>query len=385
MSDVTRASPTEASASLHRAVAVAVGAPLAQLGRAQRQRQALEAQAVSLGQLQGRAHVVGRQFTLADDIARLAPEHRDAGGQEPAQLAFDQWIAVFEHEDARRVRGQLTQFLDRQGIRANVEVVRRRRHVGEVLEVVVARDTRRHDPQGLPVAGQGELVDGMVLTVGAQVALPIEQCRPLPARVARQEDPRGVARRMRRRVLIARVARLDDRPRVREPRHQADHHRDAEALGVVEGLARHVVRFLLRRRLEAGDAREVGVEPAVLLVLRAVHARVVGHGHHEAAVDRDQRAVHEGIGRHVEADVLHRDERAAADERDAEGRLIGRLLVGAPVGRRPAVVRGVTDEVFDDLGGRRAGVCVGRAQARVHGPERNCFIAEEDEVRHAPR
>ena len=49
-----------------------------------------------------------------------------------------------------------------------------------------------------------------------------------------------------------------------------------QPLGEVEGLAGHVVGFLVVGRLEARDLGELGVEAAVLLVLGAVHARIVG-------------------------------------------------------------------------------------------------------------
>ncbi len=50
----------------------------------------------------------------------------------------------------------------------------------------------------------------------------------------------------------------------------------------------------------------------VLLVLRGVHAGVVGGDHHEAGVDAGESERHEGVGGDVQADVLHGDQGARA-------------------------------------------------------------------------
>ena len=113
---------------------------------------------------------------------------------------------------------------------------------------------------------------------------------------------------------------------------QAQDDREPHRLAVVEGLPRHVVGVLLGRRLEAGDLGELGVPAGVLLVLRAVHPRVVGHRADQAPVDPGRGGVYEGVRRHVEAHVLHRDQRPAARVGHAEGLLVGHLLVGGPVG-----------------------------------------------------
>ncbi len=95
-------------------------------------------------------------------------------------------------------------------------------------------------------------------------------------------------------------------------------------LGQVEGLPGHVVGFLVVGRLEAEDVGELGVEAAVLLVLRAVHAGIVGADHDEAAVGPGDGGVHERVGGDVEADVLERDQGPLAGERGAEGLLVSR-------------------------------------------------------------
>jgi hypothetical protein len=74
------------------------------------------------------------------------------------------------------------------------------------------------------------------------------------------------------------------RAAVRQPRHQAQQHRHLQAFRQLEGLAREVVALLLVGRFQAGHHRKVGEVARVLLVLRTVHRRVVGHHHHQPAM-----------------------------------------------------------------------------------------------------
>ena len=215
---------------------------------------------------------------------------------------------------------------------------------------------------------------------------------PEGARGVGHEGPAPAVLRLLDGILLPLVAGLDGRAAVREAGRDADHDGDLEALGEVEGRPGHVVGFLLVGGLEAGDARELGEAARVLLVLRGVHARVVGDDDHEAALDLEEAGVDEGIGGHVEADVLHRDRRAPAREGCAKGRLVGCLLVRAPLGHEGAAL-GVTglagasfaNEVlvkFHDLGRGRAGIGEGRRQARMDGAEGYRLIAHQCFKRH---
>ncbi len=72
------------------------------------------------------------------------------------------------------------------------------------------------------------------------------------------------------------VAEVDDRGGVGDARGGAQEHRSVELLGEVEGGLDHLVGFLAVGGLEQRNLGELGVEAVVLLVLRAVHAGVVG-------------------------------------------------------------------------------------------------------------
>ncbi len=114
---------------------------------------------------------------------------------------------------------------------------------------------------------------------------------------------------------------------VGEPGDQPQQDGQAEALGQVEGLPGHIVCFLMVGGLVAEDLGELDVVAAILLVLRAVHAGVVGADHEETAVGPGDGGVHERVRGDVEADVLERDESPFSGEGDAEGFFVGDLLV----------------------------------------------------------
>ena len=154
-------------------------------------------------------------------------------------------------------------------------------------------------------------------------------------------------------------------------------------LGQLERLAREVVALLLVGRLEARDLREVGEVARVLLVLRAVHRRVVGDGDDEPAVRARHREIHERVGGDVEPDVLHRDQRALAGIGDAGALLQRDLLVGRPQAAdgqaRPLRV-GL--DGLEDLRRRRSRIGVRGADAGVDRPARDGLVSQQYFVRH---
>ena len=107
-------------------------------------------------------------------------------------------------------------------------------------------------------------------------------------------------------------------------------HRQTELLGEGEGVPHHIVRFLDRCRVQAGEPGEVRVAPGILLVLGAVREGVVGREDDEPAGDPGVCARHQGIGRHVQPDVLHGAECAEAAPGGGERVLEGDLLVRGP-------------------------------------------------------
>ena len=162
---------------------------------------------------------------------------------------------------------------------------------------------------------------------------------------------------------LARAGGCHQRAGVRDAHGLVQHDRRVKALGELEGGARHLVALLRVRGVEAGDAAKGGVEARVLLVLGRVAGRVVRGQEHEAGVHAGGRGGHEGVGGHVDAHVLHRDERAHAGNGGAQGHLEGDLLVGGPL----AVDVVLAHEGLEGLGGRRAGIAHAHGHAGLPG------------------
>ena len=124
---------------------------------------------------------------------------------------------------------------------------------------------------------------------------------------------------------------LDGRARVGDA-HRGAHHADSgELLGEPEGLLGHLKSLGGVGGLEHGNAGKCSVVAAVLLVLRREHARVVGCEQHQAAAHARIGKRHERVGGDVDADVLHRHERAVPCHGEAQGVLKGDLLVDGPL------------------------------------------------------
>ena len=198
---------------------------------------------------------------------------------------------------------------------------------------------------------------------------------PLP-RVLRDHDvladvPRVVARRH-----LDRHARQHLPAAVGDARGGPQHHRRVELLGERERLGDEVVGLLAVRRLQHRDLGEPGVVAVVLLVLRRVHAGVVGADDDEAGVDAGERERHERVGGHVEADVLHGDDGAHAGERRAHGGLQRDLLVDAPL----AVDALEPGGRLDDLRGRSARVAAGEPGPGAHGAVSDGLVPGEEEL-----
>jgi hypothetical protein len=185
------------------------------------------------------------------------------------------------------------------------------------------------------------------------------------ARVDREHDLLGrIVDEAARRVLFA-LSDAHQAARVREARGAAHHHGSVETLAQLEGEAREVERLLRIGGLQHRNRRELAEQARVLLVLRAVDARVVADHQHQAPVHTDVGHRHQRVGRDVQADVLHRRERACSGEGGPDGHVAGHLL-----GRRPLrvhVLGRVLGQALEDLGARRPGVGRRHPNARLPG------------------
>ena len=158
-----------------------------------------------------------------------------------------------------------------------------------------------------------------------------------------------------------------------DARRQPQQHRRVELLAQLKRGDRQVFRLLAVAGLQAGNTGELGEGAVVLLVLAGVHRGVVGGDDHQARLDAGHRRVHEGVGRDVQADVLHGRQGALARVGRADRHVHGDLFVGRPFG----VDVGETREFFEDFGGGGAGVRGGDGDAGLPRPARDGFVAGE--------
>ena len=155
-------------------------------------------------------------------------------------------------------------------------------------------------------------------------------------------------------ALLLDIAELDEALAVADAGGHAQHDGGVEALAELVAHDGHVLGLLGVRGLKHDKLRRDRVVARILLVLRGVHARVVGHADDHARVAADVAHRETRVGRHVQADVLHRREGAAADKGGADRRLKGDLFVGRPLAGYAVLV--LFGNVFQYLRAGRAGI-----------------------------
>ena len=122
---------------------------------------------------------------------------------------------------------------------------------------------------------------------------------------------------------------LDRRLRMRDAHRRADEEGHIESLGKLERVARESERL---GGVEHGNMRRAGVVVRILLVLRRVHARIVGSQHDKSSANAGICSREQRVRRDVHTDVLHGRKNAGATGRCADAHLNGNLLVHAPLG-----------------------------------------------------
>ena len=125
---------------------------------------------------------------------------------------------------------------------------------------------------------------------------------------------------------------LDRRLRMRDAHRRADEEGHIESLGKLERVARESERLGGISGVEHGNMRRAGVVVRILLVLRRVHARIVGSQHDKSSANAGICSREQRVRRDVHANVLHGRKNAGATGRCADAHLNGNLLVHAPLG-----------------------------------------------------
>ena len=158
---------------------------------------------------------------------------------------------------------------------------------------------------------------------------------------------------------------------MRDANRRADEEGHIESLGKLERVARESERLGRISGVEHRNMRRAGVVVRILLVLRGVHARIVGCQHDKPSADAGVRSREQGIRRDVHADVLHGRKNAGAAGRCADAHFNGNLLVHAPLGVDAVLLR----ERLERLGRRGARICDADARASFPGTLRNGLVS----------
>ena len=148
--------------------------------------------------------------------------------------------------------------------------------------------------------------------------------------------------------------------------------------GQLEGQLGHIQAFLRVGRFQHRYFGRFGVIAVILLVLGAEHAGLVRGDDDSAAVDPGIGKGEQRIGRHVQTNVLHGTDGAAAGNRRADGALQGHLFVGRPF----RVDFFHLGEVFQYLRTWSAGIGRGEMNAGLPGAPGDGLIAGEQSLGH---
>ena len=301
---------------------------------------------------------------LAD--AREVPLALDRDAQRP-HLGLDERLQLLDDQDPLHRLAEAAHQVPRQGVGdAQLE------HAGaggDLLHVGVGRPERDHAEVRAPPLPADQLRG---LEPGPQPGLALDEQRVAQAGVDREHDVLGrILDEAARRVLLA-LSDAHQAARVREARGAAHDHGSVETLAQLEGEAREIERLLGVGGLQHRNVRELAEEARVLLVLRAVDARIVADHQHQAPVDADVGHRHQRVGRDVQAHVLHGRECAHSGEGGPDGHVAGHLLVGRPL--RVQVFGRVLGQALQDLGARRSRVGRRHPHARLPGAPRDRLV-----------
>jgi hypothetical protein len=144
------------------------------------------------------------------------------------------------------------------------------------------------------------------------------------------------------------------------------------AFGKFIGGEREIVGFLRVGRLEHRDASGDGIAAVVLLVLARSHAGVVSGNQHQGAGHPRVGGGEERVGGHVDADVLHRGNRARSGKRRPNGHFESHLFIGRPLGFAAQF-----GEVFKNFGRRRPRITRAQRHSGVERSQGNGLVAAQ--------
>ena len=159
---------------------------------------------------------------------------------------------------------------------------------------------------------------------------------------------------------------------MRQARGQAQKNGRIVALAQFKSALNIIMAFLAVGRLQHGDVRRAGDHAAVLFILAGMHIGIVRRHDHQPRVHARIGSGIQGIGRHIDAHMLHAAHGARARHGRAEGRFHSHLFVGGPF----AVDFGISSAELRNLRAWRARIAGYHPHAGLIRAARNGLVAQ---------
>ena len=292
----------------------------------------------------------------------------DAGNAGSLDLFFHEAVQLFDNVELLHLGGEVPDQIHGKGV--GQTQLQEGGSLGEGVLGVVVGDGGRDDAD-LAVA-QLHLVQGAGAAVGFQLLQVLLQLGMVAVGVGGSGDVLAGVAHIGGGLMLHALAEGDNALGVGHAGGGTIQHRHVELLGDLVGCLHEIQAFLRIGGLHHGDLGGLGVIAVVLLVLGGVHAGVVGGDDDKAAADAVVGSGENGVGRHVDAHMLHGAKAADTGNAGAVGNLCGHLFVGSPLAVKGILVLG---QILKNLRAGGAGIGGADLHAGLVGSSGNGLIA----------
>ena len=145
-------------------------------------------------------------------------------------------------------------------------------------------------------------------------------------------------------------------------------------MGEFKGEFCELVGFLRRGRIQDREVCEMPESPCVLLGLGGMGPRVIGNQQDKSALYPNVGKAHQGIGRNVQAHLLHGNKRFCPRIRGPHSRFKRHFFVAGPFGVDSATLS-IPDNSFQSLGRRGPRIPGSHLDSGFYGPKSNGLIS----------
>ena len=223
-------------------------------------------------------------------------------------------------------------------------------------------------------AGHLHAVDGAAVGVLFHAAQPLLHHRMVAIGIGRGTHIFTHIARIRARGHLFPLTQFHQRLGVVHAGGGAEQNRGVKHFGNLTGHTDKVLALLAVCRLHHGNAGSAGIVAVILLILRRVHAGVVGCDDHIGSTGSHVGGGKQGIGRHVQSHVLHSAQGAHTGYCGTIGHLRGHLFIGCPLA---VDILFILRRIFQDFGTGGAGIGRAKLNASLIDAPRNGLITRQ--------